>query len=157
MQNAEICISRDIKNTRRLRRRNICTVDTGRRAFGPSIVAFADEISGRRPVHNEDGPKARLCRCYSVLFIYVLFMSRLMHISAFCMSRRWTCLAPQALVYIYTSGFAASDCVEQRTFAPRPHQYSAGGGLLHGRAFGPPFVAFGDEIYTEGSERAYGP
>ena len=52
MQNTEICISRDIKIRRRLRRRNICTVDTGRRAFGASIVAFADEIC-------TDGPSVR--------------------------------------------------------------------------------------------------
>ena len=78
-------------------------VHYNRRAEGPSVHFSSPKamIDGRRPVHNEDGPKARLCRCYSVLFIYVLFMSRLMHISAFCMSRRWTCLAPQALVYIY--------------------------------------------------------
>ena len=58
---------------------------------------------------------------------------------------------------LYTSGFAASDCVELRAFGPRPHRPSAGGGILYERAFGPSFVAFGDEIYTEGNELAYGP
>ena len=58
--------------------------------------------TGRRPVHVRDGrwgrgPKARSS--------YVLFMSRLMHISAFCMSRRWTCLAPQALVRYISLNF----------------------------------------------------
>ena len=87
------------------------SVHYNRRAEGPSVHFSSPKamIDGRRPVHNEDGPKARLCRCYSVLFIYVLFMSRLMHISAFCMSRRWTCLAPQALVYIlFLVGFYGS-------------------------------------------------